>query len=85
MEATGLFEDIAVRHFDWENIYDADQYIQLLDTFSGHIAMDQWKRDRLYGEIRQRLAERPKGTLRRHWAPCCKLPAGADKTDRVTK
>jgi hypothetical protein len=39
----------------------------LLDTFSGHIAMEQWQRDRLYGEIRRRLAERPDGTLRRHW------------------
>ena len=35
--------------------------------FSGHIAMKQWKRDRLYGEIRRRLAERPDGLVRRHW------------------
>jgi SAM-dependent methyltransferase len=67
IEASGLFGDVVIRHFDWEIIYSADEYIRLLDTFSGHIAMDQWKRDRLYGEIRRRLAQRPEGTLRRHW------------------
>jgi hypothetical protein len=29
--------------------------------------MQQWQRDRLYGEIRRRLAARPDGLLRRHW------------------
>ena len=66
IEGSGLFTGTAIRHFDWELRYDADGYIRLLDTFSGHIAMGQWQRDRLYGEIRRRLAERPDGTLRRH-------------------
>lgn len=67
IEASGLFGDVAIRRFDWEITYTADAYIKLLDTFSGHIAMASWKRDRLYGEIRRRLAERPSGLLRRHW------------------
>jgi SAM-dependent methyltransferase len=67
IEATALFEDVQVRHFDWEISYDADDYIGLLNTFSGHIAMERWQRDRLYGEIRRRLAGRPDGRLRRHW------------------
>jgi hypothetical protein len=29
--------------------------------------MDREKRDRLYGEIRRRVALRPDGLLRRHW------------------
>ena len=66
-EGSGLFEDVKVRHFDWEVSYSAGEYIGLLDTFSGHIAMDAWRRDRLYGEIRRRLAERPDGRVRRHW------------------
>jgi SAM-dependent methyltransferase len=65
--ATGLYDDVAVRHFDWEVCYDAASYLDLLDTFSGHIAMASWQRDRLYGEIRRRLAARPDGLLRRHW------------------
>jgi hypothetical protein len=38
----------------------------LLDTFSGHIAMADGQRERLYGAIRARLAERPDRMLRRH-------------------
>ncbi|HEY7323903.1 MAG TPA: class I SAM-dependent methyltransferase [Streptosporangiaceae bacterium] len=64
---TGLFTDIVVRRFDWEIQYTADEYIRLLDTFSGHIAMAPWQRDRLYSEIRLRLDRRPDGRLRRHW------------------
>lgn len=67
IEASGLFGDVVIRRFDWEIRYTADDYIRLLDTFSGHIAMEQWKRDRLYGEIRRRLAQRRDGLLRRHW------------------
>jgi hypothetical protein len=40
---------------------------ELLDTFSGHLAMADWKRKRLYGEIRRRLALRPDHSVRRHW------------------
>ncbi len=67
LEASGLFTVTLVRHFDWEIRYDADGYIELLNTFSGHLAMAQWQRDRLYGEIHGRLATRPNGMLRRHW------------------
>jgi hypothetical protein len=67
IERTGLFEDVVVRHFDWEVTYDADGYLRLLDTFSGHIAMQAWQRHRLYLEIRRRLAQRADGRLRRHW------------------
>ncbi len=67
IEASGLFTDVRLRRFDWEVRYTAQSYIALLDTFSGHIAMARWQRDRLYGEIRRRLAARPDGLLRRHW------------------
>ena len=58
---------VEIRQYDWEIAYDADGYIELLETFSGHIAMAPWQRERLYGEIRRRLAARPDGVLRRHW------------------
>jgi SAM-dependent methyltransferase len=67
IEATGLFDDVVVRHFDWEVAYDAASYLDLLDTFSGHIALEPARRERLYGEIRRRLRSRPDGHLRRHW------------------
>jgi SAM-dependent methyltransferase len=66
-EASGLFDVVEARQYDWETLYDAEGYIELLNTFSGHIAMENWQRDRLYREIRRRLAQRPEGRLRRHW------------------
>jgi SAM-dependent methyltransferase len=67
IEASNLFDEVTVRQYDWETTYTADEYLRLLDTFSGHIAMYDWQRNRLYGEIRRRLASRPDGRLRRHW------------------
>jgi SAM-dependent methyltransferase len=67
IEDSDLFEVVDVRHFDWEMTYDAEGYIDLLNTFSGHIAMRKDQRDRLDGEIRRRLARRADGRLRRHW------------------
>jgi SAM-dependent methyltransferase len=67
IEASGLFEVIDVSQHDWETVHDADSYIELLDTFSGHIEMDPRQRERLDSEIRRRLADREDGRLRRHW------------------
>lgn len=71
IEAAGLFDIVEVRHFDWERTYDAEGYIDLLQTFSGYVAMQQWPRDRLYGEIRQRLDQRPGHTVPKAvgWCP----------------
>ena len=65
--SSGLFEVVDVRHFDWVVDYDADGYLDLLRTFSDHITMPDAQRDRLFGEIRRRLAQRPDGRLRRGW------------------
>jgi SAM-dependent methyltransferase len=67
IEATGLFDSVSVRRYVWEITYSAEGYIALLDTFSGHIAMEPAKRDRLYGEIRARLERRSEPRVRRHW------------------
>jgi hypothetical protein len=67
IDGSGLFEVIDITQHDWETVHDADGYIELLNTFSGHIAMQDWQRDRLFGEIRRRLARRPDGLLHRHW------------------
>ncbi len=43
IKAAGLFGEVTARLFDWEISYTADEYIRLLDTFSGHIAMAGWQ------------------------------------------
>jgi SAM-dependent methyltransferase len=67
IEASGLFEDIQVRRYVWEKSYTSDAYIALLNTFSGHIAMEAEKRQHLYREIRERIGRRPDQRVRRHW------------------
>jgi SAM-dependent methyltransferase len=67
LEASGLFDVVAVTRFVWARDYDAESYIDLLETFSGHIAMQPWQRERLYGEIRRRLGRRPDARVHRHW------------------
>jgi SAM-dependent methyltransferase len=79
MAASGLFSVTTVRQFDWAVDYDAGQYIALLDTFSSHIDMAPWQRDRLYREIRQRLARRPGGRLRRHWGAALQIARRLEK------
>jgi hypothetical protein len=79
IEASGLFTVALIRHFDWEISYTAEAYIALLDTFSSHIDMADWQRDRLYGEIRRRLATRPGGKVRRHWGAVLQLATRRDE------
>ena len=67
IEASGLFEVVAVRQYDWEQVYSAEEYVELLSTFSDHRSMADWQRDRLYGEVRRRLARRPDRSVRRGW------------------
>src|SRR5271170_521236 len=67
IEASGLFEVTGIRQYDWERVYGAEEYIDLLSTFSNRLTMANWQRERLYGEIRRRLAERPGRSVRRGW------------------
>ncbi|MFD1543566.1 class I SAM-dependent methyltransferase [Nonomuraea guangzhouensis] len=67
-DASGHFTVVGTRLYVWAQRYTADEYIALLDTFSGHIAMEPAKNEHLYQEIRRRLAERPDGRLTRHWS-----------------
>lgn len=67
IESSGLFDDFKVKRYVWETTYSAEEYIALLNTFSGHIAMDDRKREQLYREIRRRISRRQVPEIRRHW------------------
>lgn len=64
ISATGLFDVVAIRQYDWEIEYTAPEYIALLETFSGHIAMEDWQRERLFSATRRLLGDRK---VRRGW------------------
>jgi SAM-dependent methyltransferase len=67
IEASDQFDIVAVDHFDRTVDYTAETYIDLLRTFSNHIAMAPVDREQLFTEIRQRVARRPSRTVRRGW------------------
>ncbi len=59
IEASGRFEYVAWRTYLWDQPYTADEYISLLSTYSGHRALDDERREELYGRIRRRIEARP--------------------------
>jgi SAM-dependent methyltransferase len=67
IEASGLFERPQVRRYVWERTYSADEYVALLDTFSGHRVMEPDAREHLDSEVRRRIAARDDQRIRRQW------------------
>lgn len=59
IDASGRFGPVAVRRHVWEVAYSADEYIEVLETYSGHRAMSAERREALYGRIRRRIEARP--------------------------
>jgi SAM-dependent methyltransferase len=66
IERSGLFEIVGIKRHVWSIDYTADTYIDVLNTYSGHIAWEQWRRDKLYAEVRRLIGQRPEGRIRKH-------------------
>ena len=65
--ASGHFRVVAMRRYLWDVSYNANEYIDLLNTYSGHRAFDGETRDRLLSRIRRRIEARPGGTVRKSY------------------
>jgi SAM-dependent methyltransferase len=63
IEGSGRFEYVDNRRYVWDQEYTADEYISLLDTYSGHRALDDERRTQLYERIRRRIEARPDGRV----------------------
>lgn len=63
--SSGLFRNVAVRRYLWDVVYTADEYIDVLNTYSGHRALDERTRHRLLARIRRRIEARPGGRVRK--------------------
>ena len=61
IEASGIFRNVAARRYVWDVVYTADEYVAVLDTYSGHRALDAETRSQLYDRIRRRI----EGTVRK--------------------
>ena len=65
IEATGLFGPVTVRRYLWEQEYDAANYLQVLNTYSGHRALSPPVRTRLFEGIRALIETRHGGQIRK--------------------
>lgn len=66
IEESGFFKDIQVRHYPWTKDFDAEGYIQLMETFSDHQTLPPDKKEELYGQLRD-LIRAHGGTVTRHY------------------
>ena len=67
LEASGRFGRAEVRRYLWDVTYSAEDYIGVLETYSGHRATDLEVRERLYDLIRGRIDARPEREVRKSY------------------
>lgn len=63
MEASGHFRHLATRRYPCEFRYTAEQYVDLMGTYSPNLLLDADTRDRLFERIRRRIEARPGGAI----------------------
>jgi SAM-dependent methyltransferase len=51
IESTGLFREVLTRSHPWRKEFTAEEYVALLDTYSGHRAMPDAQRQTLFSAI----------------------------------
>lgn len=65
--ASGLFHPPAVHRYLWQRSYSTTDYLDLLSTYSGHIAATPRQRHQLFADIHRRISTRPAATVRKHY------------------
>lgn len=84
IEASGCFGDVQVRATAWEADYSAARYLDLLSTYSDHLALDAETRRRLFVELASLIDSRFRGRVRKHYETIVYVApvlAGADRGD----
>ena len=51
IDSTGLFEKALVKRYHWTKEYDTEQYLRLINTYSGHRSLDEERRSQLFRAI----------------------------------
>ncbi|MGZ4380264.1 MAG: class I SAM-dependent methyltransferase [Gaiellaceae bacterium] len=67
LEASGRYGPAEVRRYVWDVTYSAEDYVGVLETYSGHRATDVELRERLYELIRRRIDARPGREVRKSY------------------
>jgi SAM-dependent methyltransferase len=67
LEHSGQFEPATFRRYEWEELYSAREYIDLLSTYSDHRALEETVRRHLLDCISQVIVERYGGRIRKRY------------------
>ena len=62
---SGRFRNVGARRYLWDVLYTADEYIAVLNTYSGHRALDDETRERLLSRIHRRIDARRERKVRK--------------------
>jgi SAM-dependent methyltransferase len=65
-EASGMFVNVTERRRLVALTYTADEFIDVLGTFSDNLALPEEQREELFRRIHARIAARPSGTVTKH-------------------
>ena len=63
IEGSGLFGPVVKRSFRWDHTYDAESYLRVLDTYSGHRNLGGETRARLYRGISRLIDDEYRGRI----------------------
>lgn len=67
IEASGKFNVVKSLRYVWNQSYTAEEYIDVLNTYSDHRAMAAETRSTLYAEIRKRIAAQENKRVTKHY------------------
>jgi len=67
LEESGRFEPATFRRYEWEATYSAQEYLDLLSTYSDHRALEATRRRRLFECIARLIDERYGGRIRKRY------------------
>ena len=67
---TGLFHPVQVYQYPWEETYNAEQYVQLMDTFSDHRILDPLEKQELYSEVKNIINQHGGSIIRPYRTTC---------------
>ncbi|WP_445638136.1 Methyltransferase type 11 domain-containing protein [Nostoc sp. DSM 114161] len=63
IQQIGLFGEVVYRSYRWDATYDSASYLNLLNTYSGHINLDSLKRARFFDAIAQLINTKFNGQI----------------------
>jgi SAM-dependent methyltransferase len=83
IEASGFFEAVEVRRRRWDVEYGADEWIDVMSTYSPHLARDPAVTKRLFDRIRARIEARPGGRVTKHYLATVNVAARSRRVSQI--